>query len=62
MTLFGTLKKRKSQDRKNEKIDRGFLVFENTSEVIQAEKILKKNGWAIRVMGPPPEIRTGCMT
>ncbi|MBI5581947.1 MAG: DUF3343 domain-containing protein [Deltaproteobacteria bacterium] len=41
-------------------IDRGILVFENTSEVIQAEKILKKAGWAVRVMGPPPEIRTGC--
>jgi hypothetical protein len=40
--------------------DRGILVFENTSEVIQAEKILKKAGWSVRVMGPPPEIRTGC--
>ena len=40
--------------------DRGLLVFENTSEVIQAEKILKNRGWSIRVMGPPPEIRSGC--
>lgn len=41
--------------------DRGILVFENTSEVIQAEKLLKKEGkWDIRVMGPPPEIRQGC--
>jgi hypothetical protein len=40
--------------------DRGILVFENTSEVIAAENILKANGWQIRVMGPPPEIRTGC--
>ena len=39
---------------------RGILVFENTSEVIRAENILKKNGWRIKVMGPPPEIRTGC--
>jgi len=38
----------------------GILVFENTSEVIQAENILKAEGWEIRVMGPPPEIRTGC--
>jgi len=44
----------------NEIRDRGILVFENTSEVIRAEKSLKKNGWKIRVMGPPPEIRTGC--
>ncbi|MBC2735604.1 MAG: DUF3343 domain-containing protein [Desulfobacteraceae bacterium] len=40
--------------------DRGLLVFENTSEVIQAENVLKKAGWPVRVMGPPPEIRTGC--
>lgn len=40
--------------------DRGILVFENTSEVIQAENLLKKAGWPIRVMGPPPEIQTGC--
>jgi hypothetical protein len=38
----------------------GILVFANTSEVIRAEKILKAGGWAIRVMGPPPEIQTGC--
>ncbi|MCF8067534.1 MAG: DUF3343 domain-containing protein [Desulfobacterales bacterium] len=40
--------------------DLGILVFENTSEVIQAEKNLKKAGWSVRVMGPPPEIQTGC--
>jgi len=39
---------------------RGILVFENTSEVIRAEDILKSEGWQVRVMGPPPEIRTGC--
>lgn len=45
---------------KNAQTDRGILVFENTSEVIQAENLLKKGDWRIRVMGPPPEIRTGC--
>ncbi|MFP4040256.1 MAG: DUF3343 domain-containing protein [Desulfosudaceae bacterium] len=40
--------------------DRGILVFENTSEVIRSENALKKGDWPIRVMGPPPEIRTGC--
>ena len=44
----------------NLNIDRGILVFENTSEVIRAENVLKAGGWKIRVMGPPPEIRTGC--
>lgn len=36
------------------------MVFEHTSDVIQAENVLKKSGWSIRVMGPPPSIRTGC--
>ncbi|MCF8094925.1 MAG: DUF3343 domain-containing protein [Desulfobacteraceae bacterium] len=36
------------------------LVFENTSEVIRSETILKNGGWPIRVKGPPPGIRTGC--
>ncbi len=40
--------------------DRAFIVFDNTSEVIRAEAVLKKQGWKIKVMGPPPEIRTGC--
>jgi len=40
--------------------DRGILVFENTSDVIRTESLLKAEGWKIRVMGPPPEIRSGC--
>ncbi|MEW6079526.1 MAG: DUF3343 domain-containing protein [Thermodesulfobacteriota bacterium] len=52
--------KRKAAPPKPETKDRGFLVFENTSEVIKAENCLLKSGWKIRVMGPPPEIRTGC--
>ena len=35
-------------------------MFENTSEVIRAEAVLKEQGWKIRVMGPPSEIRSGC--
>jgi hypothetical protein len=46
--------------KKENKPDRGFLVFHNTSDVIRAEKILKKEGWNVRVMGLPPELRTGC--
>lgn len=40
--------------------DCGILVFESTPEVIQAEMVLKKEGFKVRVMGPPPEIQTGC--
>ncbi|HPL64631.1 MAG TPA: DUF3343 domain-containing protein [Syntrophales bacterium] len=63
MELFGL---RKGKDAKGpspgqaSQADRGILVFENTSEVIQAENLLKQNGREIRVMGPPPEIRQGC--
>ncbi len=60
MTLLGLLRKDRSGGEKRSDADYGFLVFENTSEVIQAENLLKKNGWNIRVMGPPPEIRSGC--
>lgn len=44
--VLGFLKKTKIDPRekkRNISIDRGILVFENTSEVIQAENILKKN-------------------
>lgn len=63
VALFGFLKgkdaKGASPGREGQ-ADRGILVFENTGEVIQAEKLLKKNGCEVRVMGPPPEIRRGC--
>lgn len=48
------------KSKKGNNHDRGFLVFHNTSDVIRAEKILKKEGWDVRVMGPPPELRKGC--
>jgi hypothetical protein len=61
--FFGFLKRNRTQDAspgRDGQADRGILVFENTGEVIQAENLLKKSGWEIRVMGPPPEIRQGC--
>jgi hypothetical protein len=58
MSFLGLFrKKRPSEDQDR---DRGILVFENTSEVIRAENVLKAEGWAVKVKGPPPEIRTGC--
>lgn len=60
MPLFDFLKQKKSKPPAAQNLERGILVFENTSEVIRAEGILKANGWDIRVMGPPPEIRSGC--
>lgn len=56
MALF----KRKKSDPQPTVRDRGILIFENTSEVIRAEKALRAAGWKIQIKGPPPEIRTGC--
>ena len=61
--MLGFLKKKKpkpDQNRSGESADLGILVFENTSDVIQAESVLKRLGWSVRVMGPPPSIQTGC--
>jgi hypothetical protein len=60
MSFPGFFKKGRPGGRRRKDADLGFLVFENTSEVIQAENLLKKNGWEVHVMGPPPEIRKGC--
>ncbi len=57
--MFNILKKKKTKPDSRDQ-DRGILVFENTTEVIQAEKALKAGGWKIMVKGPPPEIRSGC--
>ncbi|HUU40547.1 MAG TPA: DUF3343 domain-containing protein [Desulfatiglandales bacterium] len=61
MSFFDVFKRKKPKDSfESLKWDRGILVFENTSEVIRAENVLKSNGWEIRVVGPPPEIQSGC--
>lgn len=40
--------------------ERGFLIFQHTGEVIQAERALREAGFAVEIKGPPPELRTGC--
>lgn len=63
MAVFNLFKNSRRKEKRNNPSldgDRGILLFENTSEVIQAETLLKKDGWDIRVMGPPPEIQRGC--
>ena len=57
--LFGRGKK--SGDAKAQGgVERGFLVFQHTGEVIQAERCLQAAGFVVEVKGPPPELRTGC--
>lgn len=49
------------RSKKREQMDfRGLLVYPSTSDVIRAEKILKEEGYKVRVVGPPPHLRTGC--
>lgn len=61
MRFFRSLKKKKEDlSPQGSSPDRGILVFENTSEVIRAEDVLNSQGWKVRVMGPPPELRQGC--
>lgn len=36
------------------------LVFDQTGEVIRAERRLREAGFAVEVKGPPPQLQTGC--
>jgi len=60
LSFFEFLKPKKDKKPPESDQDKGILVFEHTSEVIRAESVLKASGWKIRVMGPPPEIQSGC--
>ena len=60
MSWFGKSRREESpRSSQNEISEKGILVFHHTSDVIQAESLLKQAGMAIRVMGPPPNLRTG---
>lgn len=58
--MFNLLRKIIPDKKKKWKADCGILVFEHTSHVIRAEQVLKSSGFPVRVMGPPPDIQTGC--
>lgn len=58
--LLGLFRKKAPGPKPAAKTDRGLLVFANTSEVIRAQQVLAAAGFAVRVVGPPPEIRRGC--
>ena len=58
--LAGWLKGRSRNDAEDRKTELGFLVFQHTGEVIQAERSLQAAGFRVEVKGPPPELRTGC--
>ena len=39
---------------------KGLIILNEVSEAMQAEKILKRLGYGVRGVAPPPEIRKGC--
>ena len=58
--LAGWLSGRRRNGAEERKAELGFLVFQHTGEVIQAERGLQAAGFRVEVKGPPPELRTGC--
>ncbi|WP_022852629.1 DUF3343 domain-containing protein [Thermodesulfatator atlanticus] len=58
--MFNRLFSRKKKQKEFEAIERGFLLFDNTGEVIQAESLLKNKGFQVAVKAPPTEVRKGC--
>lgn len=38
----------------------GLVLFDGVHEAMQAEKVLKKAEYAVRLVAPPPELRKGC--
>ncbi len=60
MSIFTFFQRKPGKPAALEDKDCGLLVFENTTEVIRAENVLKAEGCEIRLMGPPPEIQSGC--
>jgi hypothetical protein len=52
--------KKKDDSPQSEAVTRGLLIFSNTSDVMQAEQILKEENYDIKVVSPPAKYRTGC--
>lgn len=38
----------------------GIIIFEDVSQAIQAEKVIRNAGYEAKLIAPPPELRTGC--
>ena len=54
-------KKRLKKTGQKENLDgHGLFLFQEAGQAIRAEKTLKKSGYEVRVMAPPPHLRTGC--
>lgn len=38
----------------------GIIIFQDVAQAIQGEKIMRKAGYEVRLIAPPPEYRMGC--
>lgn len=38
----------------------GIVIFQDVSQAIQAEKVIKGAGYEVKLIAPPPEFRMGC--
>jgi len=38
----------------------GIVIFQDVSQAIQAEKVIKSAGYEVKLIAPPPEFRMGC--
>lgn len=38
----------------------GIIIFQDVAQAIQAEKLLRKGGYEVRLIAPPPQYRMGC--
>ena len=38
----------------------GLVLFEEVQEAMKAERILKRGGYTVKLVAPPPELRKGC--
>ncbi len=54
------LGKKAGSEKKAEPPSRAFLVFQQTGDVLHAERLLRQAGFSVEVKGPPPSLRSGC--
>jgi len=38
----------------------GLIIFQDVAQAVQGEKVIKKAGYEVRLIAPPPQYRAGC--
>jgi len=58
--MFSRLFKGKDRTQKEHETGKGLFLFQEAGQAVRAEKALTGAGYEVRVMAPPPRLRTGC--